>query len=109
MGNESRHGWTAGAAVYSGRRDPTWEIKAAVAARLVRHWKSLPAASQEPGPAPPLGYRGCFLRDPDGQEWRAFRGIAVMGRDARRDADHAFERAILSTAPTGLLPPHVSD
>ena len=110
-GSTSR--WIAGASVYSGRPDPTWEVDDAAAARLVRQWEALPVTNEQQPPAPPLGYRGCFLRDAANHEWRAFRGVAVTDRngrrDARRDADRAFERALLATAPAGLLPPHIAD
>ncbi len=113
MGNESTSNWIAGASVYSGRPDPTWPVDAGAAARLVRQWEALPVTSDARKAAPALGYRGCFLRDAAGHEWRAFRGIAETDRDGRRDvrqdADRTFERALLATAPAGLLPPHIAD
>jgi hypothetical protein len=57
---------------------------------------------------PPLGYRGCFFRDPNGAEWRAYGGVvenrSSAGREARRDHDRSFERMIVGSAPAGLLP-----
>jgi hypothetical protein len=53
---------------------------------------------------PPLGHRGVWLRAPDGREWSAGGGVVVDRRDVRTDTEHAVERAILATAPKGVLP-----
>src|SRR5713226_2540130 len=101
--------WTAGASVFSGRPDPSWPVSAATAADLVRIWESLPPEAAPGGPPPPgLGYRGCFLRSPDGRVWTAF-GESVQlesgtAREGRLDAGARFESAVLRTAPEGLLP-----
>src|SRR5882724_9329770 len=103
--------WTAGASVFSGRRDPSRTVTPEEGARLVAIWESLPAAERnEARPPPPLGYRGAWLRDPRGVAWRAYGGIvsvepAGMGRgETRRDEGRVMEQGILRTAPPGLLP-----
>ena len=58
-----------------------------------------------------VGYRGCWLRAPDGTSWVAANGLAAeraAGHDeVREDGERAFENAILATAPEGVLPPGV--
>jgi hypothetical protein len=102
-------GWTAGASVFSGRPDPVWEVKPALGVRLERIWCGLESAETEPPPLPSLGYRGCFLKGPRGQEWFAFAGVVMLRSprrpDSRRDPAKKFERALLASAPAGLLPP----
>jgi hypothetical protein len=100
----------AGASVFSGRPDPTWALSAEAAASIDALWRMLPATSDPPPVAPPLGYRGCFARD-DGADrrWDAYGGVVVLagpgGREARSDPERAFERQVLHTAPPGTLPP----
>jgi hypothetical protein len=96
--------------VFSGRRDPMWSVPPDVAHELKGIWESLPV-SKSPAlatSAPPLGYRGCFLRHPDGTEWSAFAGVVTCRSktraESRRDIGREFERAVLATAPTGVLP-----
>lgn len=101
--------WVGGAALFSGRPDPTWFVSKPSADQLVALWETLRPSTTQPPPAPALGYRGCFLRDTTQQrEWTAYQGIVAMtsaaGSEARQDPDRAFERALLASAPEGLLP-----
>jgi hypothetical protein len=108
-----RSAWSAGASVFSGRPDPVWELKPALAARLEKIWRSLKPAEIEPPPEPALGYRGCFLNGPRGRQWFAFAGLVTLrsprrpeGRpESRKDPAKKFERTILASAPAALLPP----
>ena len=105
--------WFAGASVFSGRPDPVWEVKPALAARLEKIWSRLKPSETEPLPQPALGYRGCSLKGPRGREWHAFGGVVTLrsahrpdGRsESRRDAAKKFERTLLASAPSALLPP----
>ena len=101
--------WTAGAFLFSGRPDPVWSVDPTEADKLEAIWNSLPAlAAPMIAHQPPLGYRGCFLRQPDGTEWSAFAGVvtrqARTGAESRGDPDRKFERAVLTTAPSNMLP-----
>jgi hypothetical protein len=98
-------GWTAGASIFSGRRDPTWSVPAELGLRLERLWNQLPPWSGERPRPPPLGYRGCRLVAPDGREWTAFRELVVQADDARRDGEREFERQVIGSAPPEVLPP----
>jgi hypothetical protein len=111
--SRKRAGWTAGASVFSGRPDPVWEVKPAVAARLEKIWRTLKPAEIEPPPFPSLGYRGCFLKGPRGQEWFTFAGVVTLRSsrrpqsrpETRKDPAKKFERTLLASAPAGQLPP----
>lgn len=101
--------WTAGARVYSGRADPTWPLDRAQARALLALWDALPASAHAAPRTSRLGYRGCWLRAPDGSSWVAHDGL-VAERSAARgavrdDPGRTFERALLATAPPGALPP----
>ena len=97
--------WSAGASVFSGRPDPGWPVSDAVGEEIARRAEALPPAAEVELPEEPaLGYRGSWLRAPDGREWRAGRGVVIRDGDARSDPLRAVEQAILATAPEGVLP-----
>jgi hypothetical protein len=100
--------WEASASVFSGRPDPRWNPGQAAVKSLERLWTSLPPCAVPCPAPPPLGYRGCSLRDPVGGRWFAFGGVVIRdgpkGAESRRDEDRAFERMILGSAPEGLIP-----
>jgi hypothetical protein len=104
----SESGWIAGAYVFSGRPDPTWPVPANVAEELLAIWESLPPADATASP-PALGYRGVFLRDPDGHMWTAYRELVTLAGETHRDDERRFERAIVSSAPAGMLPPFTAE
>jgi hypothetical protein len=98
-------GWIGGASVYSGRRDPTWRVAAELSHVLEATWTRLPPWSGPRPQAPALGYRGCWLKAPDGRTWTAYRELVTLASDDRRDVEREFERSLLASAPAGLLPP----
>jgi hypothetical protein len=101
--------WTAGAFIYSGRRDPEWELTQEQGTELARALALLPPIEGPVPVAPPLGYRGAWLRGPGAAEWQLYGGTAVSvspGRlEHRMDARREIESRVLATAPAGLLPP----
>jgi hypothetical protein len=102
-------GCTGTAFVFSGRPDPEWQVTADARARLQAIWLALMRGASAPPPAPALGYRGCALRCPPGEEWLAYGGVvsytAASGVvDRRSDPERTFERTLLATAPDGTLP-----
>jgi hypothetical protein len=98
-----------GAFLYSGRPDPTWPVPTDVVCRLREIWESLPPGTAGLPPAPPLGYRGVFLKDTAGREWAAYGGVVRLqtseDSQVRRDEARSFERTVLASAPAGALPP----
>ena len=104
----SENGWIAGALVFSGRPDPTWPIPPELAEELVAIWESLPPTDTTVS-VPVLGYRGCSLRDPEGRMWIAYHELVTLSSERRRDDERRFERTVLSSAPTGVLPPSTAE
>lgn len=96
------------ASIFSGRPDPTWNVGGDVVKKLEAIWMALDHWSGEHPSAPPLGYRGCFLRCTPDIEWFAYKGIVTLKTpkvsESRIDKDKDFERVLLSSAPKGLLP-----
>lgn len=98
--------WTAGACVLSGRPDPVWELPDDVAQPLVHIWDALETIVGVMAVPPGLGYRGCWLRDPQGRRWHAFDGSvrlsAPEGESLRADPGRTFERTLIASAPARL-------
>lgn len=102
---EAERKYTAGVSIFSGRPDPTWSISEALALRLQKLYDELESFDGPATPAPPLGYRGAFLRDDAGHEWSAYRGVVTFDAEARKDPNRTFERELLTSAPEGIIPP----
>jgi hypothetical protein len=109
MGISKSSKYTAGVSVFSGRPDPIWAVGEEVAGKLLTVFEDLHSYEGAAVSAPPLGYRGAFLRDDAGNEWFAYRGVVTLtssqSSELRTDADRAFERALLASIPEGLIPP----
>ena len=94
--------------LYSGRRDPTWELPQKVAKVLMKLWEAMPPSPDTQPSTSRLGYRGVFVRGPGGREWAVFGGVACLktarGGELRTDTARKFEKTLLASAPRGLLP-----
>ncbi len=99
--------WIGGALIFSGRPDPTWTVNQKVARQLEEIWASLEPGMVKPPSAPPLGYRGCFLKGVGDREWFAYGGVVTLktvdGSESREDRERAFEKSLLASAPKGTL------
>lgn len=108
--DETPQGWTARVLLFSGRRDPRWELPPPSARRLEALWQTLEPLERTPAP-PPLGYRGCLACDPSERRWEAYRGAVTLswtgGRELRGDPRRAFERLVIESAPPGALPENI--
>src|SRR5262245_21749479 len=102
MATSRSSSWTAEARVFSGRPDPSWPVPDALADDLTALWVTLEPWQGPPPEAPQLGYRGVHLTD--SVLYEAYGGCVTCAGDARRDEERAFERAILASAPPGVLP-----
>lgn len=100
--------YTAGVSIFSGRPDPSWSLDEEAGSRLQQLFAAMEKHDGPTVSAPPLGYRGVFLRDNAGHEWFAYREIVTLKEanrsEARKDAGRAFERALIASAPEGLIP-----
>src|SRR5438874_581544 len=90
--------WEGRASLFSGRPDPAWPVTDTIARRLEEIWGELEPSAGELPAAPPLGYRGCSVRDPQGRTWHAFGGRVVLkaggASETRADPDRLFERTL---------------
>ena len=112
--SSSAHEWIAGAFVFSGRTNPSWRLDEPRAAELMRIWDELrpaDAARANHDADRPVGYDGCYATNSAGDRWIArdahvsqHAGTSSKHRD---DPQRRFERALLRSAPEGLLPPNL--
>ena len=112
MGTSRSTDWLAQALVFSGRPDPTWVVPDSTAEQLLAVWAELPSSPERRRRPPPLGYRGCLLKAPDGRTWESFGGQVTLNDGhmtrTRDDSDRRFEWLLLGTAPANALPPFPS-
>lgn len=85
-----------------------WPIPLGMAEELLAIWESLPPTDATASP-PALGYRGCYVRDPEGRMWTAYHEVVSHSSERRRDDERRFERTVLSSAPAGVLPPTTAE
>ena len=99
------------ALIYSGRDNPRWQVDASIVEELERIWEALLSTTDLHPAAPPLGYRGCFLKVNDKYEWFAYQGVVTMRKDSglesRLDTGRKFEKLLLASAPEEMLPPSI--
>lgn len=101
--------YTAGVSIFSGRPDPSWSLDEEAGSKLQQLFGALEKHEGPTVSAPTLGYRGVFLRDNAGHEWFAYREIVTLKEanrsEPRKDRGRQFERALVASAPEGLIPP----
>src|SRR5258708_5855617 len=102
-----KHECTATALIFSGRRDPQWRVPVETARRLKQLWQQLERFDRAPPPAPALGYRGSILDCGNDGRWVAYGDVVETARSYRHDPERRFERALLGSAPKGLIPPEI--
>ena len=94
----------ATALLSSGLPDPQWKVPSETALKLERLWQQLAPSQATPPQLPAQGYRGCTFNCGPRGRWFAYGGVVVAGDTRRDDPDRTFERALLQSAPRGLLP-----
>jgi hypothetical protein len=75
--------------------------------QLENIWRKLRPSAQAPPVAPALGYRGCSVDCGPRCVWNAFGGVVTRGEEHRGDPGRQFERAVLNSAPKGMIPGEV--
>ncbi len=71
---------------------------------MLEVWRHLENSDSAPPSAPPLGYRGCTLDCGTQGQWFAYGGVVAYGGAYKRDVERKFERLLLESAPSGLIP-----
>jgi hypothetical protein len=98
--------------IFSGRPDPEWIVREDVARQAQELWDAMLRVDRPHQLPSRLGYKGCKLFDPaKDMEWWAYEGLVSLRKKAtvetREDPNREFEKSILDSAPTGLVPREV--
>jgi hypothetical protein len=100
--------YTGTAFVFSGQRDPVWEVSKETTKRLEALWETFELLAGSKPYAPPLGYKGCALRHGTDLEYTAYGGVVTRKMknefESRRDKGRSFEKLLLQSAPEGVFP-----
>jgi hypothetical protein len=100
--------WSAGVFLFSGRPDPEWNLEPIAVAEFMGIWHALDRSPVEPlDQTRVLGYRGCFIRNSQGELWAAFERVVTLDspghKESRSDPAKKFEMKILATAPDSIM------
>ncbi len=96
----------ATALVFSGRKNPSWEIRTDVVEKAMTVFQNAPVAADHSPAASLLGYNGLQLEQGD-KMWHAIQGrIFYKIKDemviVKEDRDRLFEQLLLQTAPQDI-------
>jgi hypothetical protein len=90
-------------------KEPVWKLEKSKASKLAEIWNTL-KTTLEPhkGKSGYLGYGGTFLKSEDNSEWHIFNNTVTRvcnnTIETRVDRNRYFEKTILKSAPSGILP-----
>jgi len=93
----------AWASVFSGRPDPEWSLDDETLGFVERTWETLKPSLEQQPTSPILGYRGCYIKCPEGNEWfiyKTFVKLNIKGDVViKYDANMELERKLINSAP----------
>jgi hypothetical protein len=102
-------GWMCGAKLEFEESNPVWKVEKGKAEKLLGLWDTLKTIVEAPKNKPAyLGYKGTFLKADDCTEWNTFGNIVTLKNnnqiETRLDRNRKFEKELLRTAPSGMIP-----
>lgn len=107
--NSINQEWLCKANLEFEEKQPTWKLEKTKASKLLALWNSL-RTTLEPSNIKPayIGYGGTYLKSSDNSEWHIFNNTVTRRNnntlETRIDKNRFFEKTILKSAPSGILP-----
>jgi hypothetical protein len=107
--SKSQNGWVCKAELDFEEKQPSWKLETNKASKLLDIWNTL-KTSLEPSnrKSAYLGYGGTYLKSSDNSEWHIFNKTVTRVNnntiEVRFDKNRYFEKTILKSAPSGILP-----
>jgi hypothetical protein len=101
--------WLCKARLDFEEKQPVWKLEKSRASKLLDIWNSL-KTTLEPSNAKPayIGYKGTIIKSSDNSEWHIFNNTVTLYNnntiETRVDKNRFFEKTILKSAPSGILP-----
>ena len=109
MNKKIKNEWVCKAKLEFEEQQPVWKLENNRASKLIEIWNSL-KTTLEPSKNKSgyLGYGGTYLKSADNSEWHIFDNTVTRVYDntieTRVDQKRYFEKTILKSAPSGILP-----
>lgn len=95
--------WKATAMLFSGRKDPAWELTIAQQKAWMILWQQALLSNTEVEIPSLLGYTGCRLQHNEHSHWQLHNGcVSFYEKEtvfSKKDEDRQMELFLLSTAP----------
>ncbi len=95
--------WKATALLFSGRKDPEWELTTVQQKAWMILWQQALLSNTEVESVSRLGYTGCRLQHDEHSHWQLFNGcVSFYEKEtvfSKKDEDRQMELFLLSTAP----------
>ena len=101
--------WMCSANLELEETKPVWKVEKNKTKKLLELWNSLKTIVEAPiNKTAYLGYKGTSLKANDSKEWYTSGNIVTLRNnnqiETRLDRSRKFEKELLKSAPSGLLP-----
>jgi hypothetical protein len=95
--------WKATALLFSGRKDPEWELTVVQQKKWMVLWQQAALSNKEVESPSKLGYTGCRLQYNEHSHWQLHNGCVSFYENqtifSKKDEDRQMEIFLLGTAP----------
>lgn len=107
--NSKKAEWLCKAKLDFEEKQPVWKIEKTRATKLLEIWNSLKTTlDSKHSKSAYLGYGGTYIKSSDNSEWHIYNHTVTLRNNStleiRIDKNRYFEKAILKTAPKGIIP-----
>ena len=107
--NQVKKEWLCKAKLDFEEKEPVWKLERNRASKLMEIWNSLKTSLETTSSKSAyLGYQGTYLKSADNSEWHIFNNTVTRVSnntiETRVDKNRHFEKTILKSAPSGILP-----
>ena len=107
--NSAKNQWLCKAKLEFEEKEPVWKLEKNRASKLLEIWNSLKTTLETANSKSAyLGYKGTYLKSEDNSEWHIFNNTVTRVSnntiETRVDKNRYFEKTILKSAPSGILP-----
>ena len=107
--NKNKTDWLCKAELEFEDKQPVWKLEKSKASKLLGIWNNLKTSLETSSrKSAYIGYGGTYLNSSDNSEWHRFnRTVTRVNNntiEVRYDKNRSFEKTILKSAPSGILP-----
>ena len=104
-----KSGWMCSANLEMEETNPIWFVEKNKTKKLLELWNSLKTIVEAPkNKSAYLGYKGASLKAGESTEWHILGNVVTLKNnnqiETRIDRNRRFEKELLKTAPSGIIP-----